>query len=51
MALLEIRGLHRVFGDVVALSGVDMAVNPGEVHALLGPNGAGKTTLLAYSPG
>ena len=40
------RGIHKSFGDVVALDGVDLDVMQGEVHGLLGPNGAGKTTLL-----
>jgi branched-chain amino acid transport system ATP-binding protein len=44
--LLEILGLDAVYGDVPALSGVDLSVKPGEIVALLGPNGAGKTTLL-----
>jgi len=40
------RGITRYFGDVVALDGVELDVEPGEVHGLVGPNGAGKTTLL-----
>jgi branched-chain amino acid transport system ATP-binding protein len=43
---LEILGLHVAYGDVPALSGVDVSVKPGEIVALLGPNGAGKSTLL-----
>ncbi len=43
---VEIRGLHKSFGDHVVLAGVDLTVAPGTVHALLGPNGAGKTTTV-----
>ncbi|WP_066412275.1 ABC transporter ATP-binding protein [Halorubrum aethiopicum] len=39
-------GIRRSYGDVVALDGVDVAVEPGEVFGLIGPNGAGKTTLV-----
>lgn len=40
------RGVARSFGDVRAVSGIDLTARPGEVTALVGPNGAGKTTLL-----
>ncbi len=40
------RGLQYRFGDVVAVDGVDLAVQSGEVFGLLGPNGAGKTTTI-----
>ena len=44
--VLEARGLEIHFGGIVALSGADLALQPGRVHGLIGPNGAGKTTLL-----
>jgi ABC-2 type transport system ATP-binding protein len=43
---ISARGLHKSFGDVVALDGVDLDVPPGTVLGLLGPNGAGKTTVV-----
>jgi ABC-2 type transport system ATP-binding protein len=49
--VIEVEGLHRSFGSVHALKGVDLEVAPGEVHALLGPNGAGKTTLMRILSG
>jgi ABC-2 type transport system ATP-binding protein len=48
---VEVDGLYRRFGSIEALSGVDLEVEAGEVHALLGPNGAGKTTLMRILSG
>jgi len=44
--LLEVSGVVKKFGGLVALDGVDLAVNPGTFSILAGPNGSGKTTLL-----
>jgi branched-chain amino acid transport system ATP-binding protein len=49
--LLEVRGLRKRFGGVVATDDVTLDVREGEVHALIGPNGAGKTSLIAQLSG
>ena len=45
-ALLDIKGVETYYGNIRALSGVDVAVNEGEIVALIGANGAGKSTLM-----
>ncbi|MGH2877092.1 MAG: ABC transporter ATP-binding protein, partial [Solirubrobacteraceae bacterium] len=44
--MLELNGLSRAYGDVVALDGLSFEVPPGQVFGFLGPNGAGKTTAM-----
>ena len=46
MAVLEIKGIRKSFGDLKVLDGVDLTVNKGDVIAVLGPSGSGKTTML-----
>ena len=43
---VSLRGVHKRFGDVAAVRGLDLDLDPGEVVAFLGPNGAGKTTTI-----
>jgi branched-chain amino acid transport system ATP-binding protein len=49
--MLEVNGLRKSFGALLATDGVDLEVREGETHAIIGPNGAGKTTLIGQLAG
>jgi branched-chain amino acid transport system ATP-binding protein len=49
--LLQIEGLSKRFGGIVASNNVSLDIATGELHAIIGPNGAGKTTLIAQLTG
>ncbi|MGI3171138.1 ATP-binding cassette domain-containing protein [Pseudooceanicola sp. C21-150M6] len=51
MSLLSITGLHRHYGGVRAVDGVDMSLDAGELACIIGPNGAGKSTLMGLLSG
>jgi Fe-S cluster assembly ATP-binding protein len=50
-SLLEIKDLHASIDDREILKGINLTVNPGEVHAIMGPNGSGKSTLASVLAG
>lgn len=50
-ALVEMRGIEKQFGNVIALSGISFSINAGECHCLLGDNGAGKSTFIKIMSG
>jgi ABC-2 type transport system ATP-binding protein len=47
MQAIEVKNLHKTFGDLTAVDGVSFEVRQGEIFSLLGPNGAGKTTTIS----
>ena len=49
--LLEVHGLTKSFGALLASDSIDLEIREGETHAVIGPNGAGKTTLIAQLAG
>ncbi|WP_394215007.1 ABC transporter ATP-binding protein [Brachybacterium vulturis] len=50
-AAISLRGVHKQYGAVRALDGLDLEIRPGEIVALLGPNGAGKSTAMEMMVG
>ena len=49
--MLEIKNIHARIDDKVILNGINLSINPGEVHAIMGPNGSGKSTLASVITG
>jgi Fe-S cluster assembly ATP-binding protein len=49
--MLTIKDLHASVEDKEILKGINLQVNPGEVHAIMGPNGSGKSTLSTVIAG
>jgi ABC-2 type transport system ATP-binding protein len=48
---VEAIGLRKTFGEIHAVDGIDLALEPGRIYGLLGPNGSGKTTLIRLLTG
>lgn len=51
MSLLEVRGMTKRFGGLIAVNSLDLTIEPGQILGLIGPNGAGKTTAFATIAG
>src|SRR5579862_6411724 len=51
LPVMDLHRVHKSFGPVQALKGVDLVIIPGEVHAIVGENGAGKSTLIGIAAG
>ena len=49
--MIQIQGLRKQYGQFTAVDGIDLDVQPGEIHGFLGPNGAGKTTSIRMVAG
>ena len=51
MTVLELRGIAKSFAATAALKDMNLAIEPGEIHAIVGENGAGKSTLIKIMTG
>ena len=51
MSVIEVRNLHKSYGLLQAVDGIDLSIERGEIFAILGPNGAGKTTTVEILEG
>ena len=51
MGIVNVKGLKKTFGDLTAVDGISVTIEPGEIHGILGPNGAGKSTTIGCITG